>query len=980
MFTANGRLLLKKVSHFPVIDRERSNEPADLSFDELRAIFLRLVRFLNFAQISELIGLRCSCLEVVEELRADCPLLGEEINLALHDFLISHFPSAIFPDKAERVNYLSLFRNLKTFMLPLPEETEYGGRDGFLRGFTMAFGACLDHLVDRLGLRVKSYATDPDLWRENIIIAARDHPQLHAPATDLNIDLFPFYILRDGSLNEWRPGADPFAYCSETGEMTSLRDEDVRTALLNYHELFLITSEGRQFVAHQNGTLETKSLETLETVYSCWRAGDHAAALAALTAYRFIQYRRSPGLFAGKNLTLDYLEACCLLNLGKKEEAGTALSRVIRQAPRLFYPYRALISIHEGSGKMGEAERLQNQLEQILISSDDISGQKGTGEIHWRRPSPTVSANLPPELIDLKHRVSREPLLIVGRQGAVAEIIEILSCMERNNAIVVGNPGVGKTALVHEVVRNLSTDDIPVQLLRTPVYELNVTALFAGISHRGQLDQKLSHILSLLERAGAVLFIDDIHTLFNEGIARSGTPDISTLLKPILDMKAVRLIAAASTEEYLKTIGSLPLFSRLFQKIDLPELPLNDIVRIMRIRAEDFRRYHQVTIDIDGICRHLDTVRQFFRDRMLPDKAIVLLDRACSHKSLQPRPAGQTLPHVDEWDFLRIVADSRGVEISTISATLQEKLKALEATLNQQIIGQLDVITKLARKIVPSMTGLKMKEGRPDGVFLFVGPTGVGKTETARVLAEVLLGSEDKLLRIDMSEYMEEFTLSRLIGAAPGYVGYNDQNQLIDEIRRDPYRIVLLDEIEKAHPLLVNIFLQVFDSGILTDAKGRKAYFDKSIIIMTSNLGVSLFSDSTIGFDPDESAGIVTRTAHTKELKRFFKPEFLNRIDEVIFFNPLSPEDAHRIVRLHMEKLNDRLREKGLVIRLSDAAVEYLVRNGFSREHGARELLRVIQDHILQPVAGLRLKFGLAFQSVSVSYLKTRDKLVFRMH
>ncbi len=448
--------------------------------------------------------------------------------------------------------------------------------------------------------------------------------------------------------------------------MTSIRDEDVRAALLNYHELFLITSEGRQFVAPQNGMLETKSLETLETVYSCWRAGDHAAALAALTAYRFIQYRRSPGLFAGKNLTLDYLEACCLLNLGKKEEAGTALSRVIRQAPRLFYPFRALISIHEGSGKMGEAERLQNQLEQILISSDDISGQKGTGEIHWRRPSPTVSANLPPELIDLKHRVSREPLLIVGRQGAVAEIIEILSCMERNNAIIVGNPGVGKTALVHEVVRNLSTDDIPVQLLRTPVYELNVTALFAGISHRGQLDQKLSHILSLLERAGAVLFIDDIHTLFNEGIARSGTPDISTLLKPILDMKAVRLIAAASTEEYLKTIGSIPLFSRLFQKIDLPELPLNDIVRIMRIRAEDFRRYHQVTIDIDGICRHLDTVRQFFRDRMLPDKAIVLLDRACSHKSLQPRPAGQTLPHVDEWDFLRIVADSRGVEISTI--------------------------------------------------------------------------------------------------------------------------------------------------------------------------------------------------------------------------------------------------------------------------------------------------------------------------
>ncbi|MGO9312712.1 MAG: AAA family ATPase [Syntrophobacteraceae bacterium] len=981
MFTATGRLLLKKVSHFPVIlDRERANEPDDLSFEELRAIFLRLVRFLNFAQISELIGLRCFYLEVVEEMRADCPLLGEEISLALHDFLIRHFPSAIFPDKAERVNYLCLFRNLRTFMLLLPEKAELEGRDGFLQGFTLAFGAYMDHLVDRLGLMVKSCATDPDLWRENVIIAARDHPQLHAPATGLNIDLFPFYVFRDESLHEWRPDGDPFTYYSETGEITSLQDETVRAALLHYHELFLMTSAGRQFTALQNGILETKSLETLETAYSCWRAGDHGATLAALTAYRFIQYQRSHGSLAGRNSTLDYLEASCLLNLGKKEEARTALNRLLRQAPRLFYPYSALISIHEGSGKVGEAERLQNELEQILISNDDISGQKATGETRWRRSPATASANLPPELIDLKHKVSREPLLVVGRQRAVAEIIEILSCMERNNAIIVGNPGAGKTALVHEVVRNLSMDDIPVQLLRAPVWELNVAALFFGISHRDQLDQKLSNIFSLLERAGAILFIDDIHTLFNEGMARSGAPEVSTMLKQILDIKSVRLIAAASTEEYAKKIGSIPLFSRLFQKIDLPELPLNDIVQIMRIRAEDFRRYHQVTIDIEGICRHLDTVRLFFRDRMLPDKAIVLLDRACSHKSLQPRPAGETFPHVDEWDFLRIVADSRGVEISTISATLQEKMKALEATVNQQIIGQPEVITKLARKIVPSMTGLKMKEGRPDGVFLFVGPTGVGKTETARVLAEVLLGSEDKLLRIDMSEYMEEFTVSRLIGAAPGYVGYDDQNQLIDEIRRDPYRIILLDEIEKAHPLLVNIFLQVFDSGILTDAKGRKAYFDKSIIIMTSNLGVSLFSDSTIGFDPDESAGTVTRTAHAKELKRFFKPEFLNRIDEVIFFNPLTPEDAHKIVRLHLERLNDRLKEKGLVIRLSDSAVGYLVRNGFSREHGARELLRIIQDHILQPVAGLRLKHGLAFRNVSVSYLRSRAKLIFRMH
>ncbi len=982
MLTPTGRLLLKKVAHFAVIavDGEGEDRPEDLSFEELGTIFLRLVRFLNLAQISELIGLRCFYPDVAEEMRSDCALLGEETNLNLHDFLARHFPSAMFPDKAERINYLCLFRKLRAFMPALREESGRVQEDGLRRGFSLAFGAWLDHLADRLGLRIKSFATDPDLWRESAVRAPRDHPLLYAPATDSHIDLFPFYIFRDESYLTWS-GGEPFAYLSKSGDTATLRDQALRSAFLNYYELFLMTAAGRKLASSKNGSLEAKSLEVLETAYSCWRAADHAAAVAALNSYRFIQYKRNPGAIVCGNLTLDYIEACCLLNLGKKEEAETALCRLLRQAPRLFYPYRELITVYEQSGRAGDAARLRKRLDEIIISGSDIDGGgRETGRTRRHPPPRSAPVNLPPELIDLKYKVGRDPSLIIGREKETAEIIEILCCMNRNNAMIVGNPGVGKTALVREVVRHLSTDDVPMQLLRTPVYELNVTALFAGIGYRGRLEQKLSSILSLLEREQAVLFIDDIHTLFNEGVARSGALDISTMLKPVLEGRTVRLIASCSPEEYAKRIGSIPLFSRLFQKIDLQELPLSDIVQIMRIRADDFRGYHQVKIDIDRICRHLDTVRQFFRDRMLPDKAIALLDRACSHRNLGRRQPEDEAPVVEEYDFLKTLAESRGVEISTISATLQDKLKVLETTLNQQIIGQQEVIARLARKIVPSMTGLKMKEGRPDGVFLFVGPTGVGKTETARVLAEVLLGSEDKLLRIDMSEYMEEYTVSRLIGAAPGYVGYDDQNQLIDEIRRDPYRIILLDEVEKAHPLLINIFLQVFDSGILTDAKGKKAYFDKSIIIMTSNLGVSLFSDSRIGFDPDAAAAAVTRTAHSKEIKRFFKPEFLNRIDELIFFKPLVPEDAHRIVRLHMKRLNDRFAGKGLEIHLSNAAVEYLVRKGFSKEYGAREILRVIQDHVLQPVADLRLKYGPTFRYVSVSYRKHKDKPAFRVH
>lgn len=979
MISAANYMLLKKASCFPlVVDRDRERMPDDLSFAEIRAISLKLIRFLNFAQITELIRLRCFYLEIVDYMRSDPSLQGDETILAVHDFLIRHFPSGIFPDRRERIVYLHLFRRLKALLGPVPETTDHAHTNDLLQSLSQALSALLEHISGSLGLRVKSEGTNPELWSECVILAGADHPQLHAQAADFYIDLFPFYIYAEKSYLEWRSGDLPLAYCTDTGKIVTLQTPEVRAALLRYHELFLMTSAGRKLLQEEGSHLESGSLESLETMYSHFRAGEHDATIETLNTYRFIQYKRNPKAFEMINFTLDYIEAVCLLNLKKDEQAERSLNRLTRTAAKLFYPYLTLARIQEDSGRMSEAARLKEKLEQIVVSADDGDYESQAQEIRRRRLPLMESTNLPPELIDLKYRVSREPSPIIGRRQEIAEVIEILCCMYRNNAVIVGNPGIGKTALVHEVVRHLNADEVPVQLQQTPVYELNVASLFSGISHRGQLEQKLSHVLSLVERERAILFIDDIHTLLHEAIVRSGTLDISTMLKPALEGKLARIIAATTYEDYAIKITPIPLFTRLFQKIDLAELPLNDIVHIMLIRADEFCRYHQVTIDIEGICRHLDTVRQFFRDRMLPDKAIALLDRVCSRKSVQRGATEAVLPHVSELDFLKIGADSRGVEISTISATLQEKLKELESALNRQIIGQPQVIMKLAKKIVPSRTGLKMKEGRPDGVFLFVGPTGVGKTETARVLTDVLMGSEDKLLRIDMSEYMEEYSVSRLIGAAPGYVGYDDQNQLIDEIRRDPYRIILLDEIEKAHPLLINIFLQVFDSGILTDAKGRKAYFDKSIIIMTSNVGVSLFSEARIGFDPDKKAKTVTRSAHSKEVKRFFRPEFLNRIDEVIFFNPLNLEDARRIVRLHIDRLNDRFRGKGLFIRLSNAAVECLADRGFSEEYGAREILRVIQDLILQPIADLRLTAGSTFRNVSVSYVKSSDKLFFR--
>ena len=549
--------------------------------------------------------------------------------------------------------------------------------------------------------------------------------------------------------------------------------------------------------------------------------------------------------------------------------------------------------------------------------------------------------------------------------------------MNRNNCLLLGDPGVGKTSVIHQVVNKLLKKDVPDQLQDIPIYELNLAAALADSRQSGQPPGRLEGVLAGLESENCILVIDDIHFLTAGQNQRSNPLNLPYLLKPLLERKNTHVIATTSYEEHLKSIGSIPLFARMFQKVDLKELPLNEVATILKIKAEDFARFHRVSIDIESICQQLEIVKLFFRDRMLPDKAIELLDRTCARLSLRQGPDREERSAVEVTDFLRTIADDRGVELAAISTTLREKLIRLEDALKERIIGQDEVIRILSKKIIPARTGLKMNRFRPDAVFLFLGPTGVGKTETARILSRNLYGSDDKFLRIDMSEYMEEYSVSKLIGSAPGYVGYEDQNQFIDEIRKDPYRLVLLDEIEKAHPTLINIFLQVFDSGVLTDARGRKAYFDKCVIIMTSNVGASLFSQEEIGFMQGGGRQEVTKTAHSKELKRFFKPEFLNRVDEVVMFNSLSLEDARKIARMNIGLINRRF-PGNLQIHASAAVVDFLARKGFSREYGARELLRVIQDEILQKIANLRLRTERPIHEVFVSHRKDQDRLMFK--
>jgi ATP-dependent Clp protease ATP-binding subunit ClpA len=974
----HANTLLKKLDRFPFLPSppiEWRSRP--LLYPEVLRLFLDAVRFFNLLFLSELIRLDWAYLELTRILTPDPCLLRDGTNLAVQEFLLRHFPSRLFRNREERQRAQALFTQAGTFVRPVYSTLSSQDLDLVTPEFLAALDAYIGFHLEELGIRLKTAGTDPELWDSGALLAAPDHPQLYHPARDLYLDLFPFLVFADGRTLAWFGRGHPAAFAAETGRIVLSESAETRRQLLRYFDLFLLPEAASDLVSGPESALRRQALEALGKIKAFW---DNQALLPAdeeITEYQFLLYRLNGGRPGPPHLLLDFMSGLAQLARDKPEAAILAFRKLIRRAPSFFHPYPVLADLLEQKGHAGEARQCRETLADILLPAEPATPEPAAPEIRSPgrsiRPEPRPA---PPELTDLTAALATSAPTVLGRDREAASALEILCCMNRNNVLVVGDPGVGKTVLVREIVRRLLREDVPVPLQAVSVYELNVGATFGDSRHPGQVEEKLNRLLALVESEHAILFIDDIHAVLAGGAARSGGADLAMLLKPYLEARKIRVVAAATFEGYAKHLESLPLFTRLFQKIELEELPLGQVAVILKLKSHEFSHYHRVTVDIDRICQHLELVKQFFRDRLLPDKAIELLDRTCARIGMSAAasaPPGQ----VGELDFLRTVADSRGVELSTISVSLQDKLRHLEEMLGSRIVGQADVLRKIARKIVPARTGLKINPNRPDAVFLFIGPTGVGKTETARILAEVLYGSPKKLLRIDMSEYMEEYSVSRLIGAAPGYVGYDDPNQLIDEIRRDPYRVVLLDEIEKAHPLLVNIFLQVFDSGVLTDGRGRKAYFDKTVFIMTSNVGTALFSEVAVGFR-SAGAGKVTRTAHQKEVKRFFKPEFLNRIDEIVFFRSLSFEDARRIVQLNIERLAEPGRENGLQIHISRSGLDFLTRRGYSEEYGAREVLRVIQDEVLQKIAEFRLRTGRMEREFRCVYRKKEDRLVFQ--
>ncbi|AFR21321.1 ATP-dependent Clp protease ATP-binding subunit [Lactobacillus helveticus] len=596
---------------------------------------------------------------------------------------------------------------------------------------------------------------------------------------------------------------------------------------------------------------------------------------------------------------------------------------------------------------------------------------------------------------------------VIGREKEIKRVIQILSRRTKNNPILVGESGVGKTAVAEAIATEIVNKKVPEGLLDKRVMALNMGSLVAGTKYRGEFEDRMKKILDEIAKDGKViLFVDEMHTLIGAGGAE-GAIDASNILKPSLARGDIQMIGATTFDEYQKYIEKDQALARRFQQVRLNEPTKKDTLAILKGLRPKYEKFHHVTISDASLEDAVDLSSRYITNRFLPDKAIDLVDEASAavkirtnvgsnkdlvqinekikniieqkneaatsqnfvkaaqlqeaqnnlqmqreemENALQVKVSAEAV--VGPEDIAKVVSDWTGVPVTQMKRDESRQLANLESILHKRVIGQDKAVSAVARAIRRSRSGIK-DERRPIGSFLFLGPTGVGKTELAKSVAAAMFGSEDNLIRLDMSEYMDQIASSKLIGSAPGYVGYEEGGQLSEQVRRHPYSVVLLDEVEKAHPDVFNLLLQVLDEGFLTDSKGRKVDFRNTIIIMTSNLGSrTLFDSKAVGFNADRVDQAKVRQAKVQQaIKQFFRPEFLNRIDETIIFDELTKKQLRDIVTLLTHKLVVRLQKKGITLRISRAALDKIVKDGYDPENGARPLRRAIQNDIEDKLA-----------------------------
>jgi len=536
---------------------------------------------------------------------------------------------------------------------------------------------------------------------------------------------------------------------------------------------------------------------------------------------------------------------------------------------------------------------------------------------------------------------------LIGREAEVLRAIQILCRRQKNNPLLVGDPGVGKTAIAEGLARKINEKQVPEVLAESTIYSLDMGALLAGTRYRGDFEERLKAVMKELEsQPKAVLFIDEIHTVIGAGATSGGAMDASNLLKPALQGGGLRCMGSTTYKEYRQHFEKDRALARRFQKIDVVEPTIPDAIKIMMGLRSYYEEYHKVKFTDDAIKAAVELSARHMGDRKLPDKAIDVIDETGA--SMMLLPPDQRKEVVDVEDVETVVARMARIPPKSVSKNDAEMLQSLTTDLKRVVFGQDKAIEQLSSAIKMARAGLREPQ-KPIGCYLFAGPTGVGKTEVARSLANIM-GIE--LLRFDMSEYMERHTVSRLIGAPPGYVGYDQGGLLTDGVDQHPHCVLLLDEIEKAHPDLFNILLQVMDNGALTDANGKKVDFRNVILIMTTNAGASDAAKLGIGFGAGKKDH-----ENTEAIQRLFTPEFRNRLDAVISFASLPPEIVRNVVQKFILQLEGQLQERHVQIEMSDAAADWIVKRGYDEAFGARPLARIIAEQVKKPMAD-ELLFG----------------------
>ena len=539
---------------------------------------------------------------------------------------------------------------------------------------------------------------------------------------------------------------------------------------------------------------------------------------------------------------------------------------------------------------------------------------------------------------------------LVGREDEIQRVIQILGRRRKNNPMLVGDPGVGKSAIVEGIAIKIITGDTPPSLANKRLISLDLGSIVAGTKYRGDFEKRLKSIINeVAANPDVILFIDEFHTIVGAGGA-SGSLDAANMLKPALARGDIQCIGATTMDEFRKIVEKDGALDRRFQKIMVEHTDIQHSISILDRLKTNYEKHHNVIYTDEAIEACVRMSDRYITDRCLPDKAIDAMDEAGSMVRLKnPKKTG----HVTAEDVASIISKMTGIPSGRIAEGEGNKLMKMRAKLQGRIIGQDDAIDKVVRAIQRNRAGIK-DPGKPIGTFLFFGPTGVGKTQLAKALAEYLFDSEENMVRLDMSEYMEKFNVSRLIGAPPGYVGFEEGGQLSERVRRKPYCVVLLDEIEKAHPDVFNVLLQVMDEGRLTDSNGRTVSFRNTIVIMTSNVGSRELEEygSGVGFNTAGRNVQGNRKAVLeKAVRKAFPPEFINRVDEQIFFNSLTKEDIEKIIDIELKGLKNRVKEAGFELNVTPTAKRFVAEAGYDPSYGARPLKRAIQKHIEDPVS-----------------------------